>query len=98
MAIIKIWGNDKIHKIMLYFPSYNGVKNVIVVTQTNAFWRGQLFPLPPPGKIGPHFMTCPPPLWCALPSPINIITITRHHKQFLLPPVSPGKPPQQVCP
>ena len=37
MAIIKIWGNDKIHKIMLYCPSYNGVKNVIVVTQTNAF-------------------------------------------------------------
>ena len=36
MAIIKILcGIDKIQNIMMYFSSENGVKNLVVVTQTH---------------------------------------------------------------
>ena len=35
MAIIKICGTDKIQNIMLYSSSQNGVKNLLVVTQTH---------------------------------------------------------------
>ena len=38
MAIIKILcGTDKTQNIMMYFSSQNGVKNLVVVTQTHGF-------------------------------------------------------------
>ena len=69
--------------IMLCFPTYNGVKNIIVVTQADGVLRPH-----PPIKIAPT------PLWLALPlydgfktSPLSQpppstvnLTMSRHHK------------------